>query len=1070
MAVITLGLAMAIGVSVGVANNRNSKAVYATTSPVSYGPVTFSAALPTDGYWTGTGGGSYCGGYGKNKANDWSVNLDFNTATGIDWSTVDFDETVSLTTSVKAAGNSSSGNVVLSIDNTASQNVSHAITSDFGSGSNSASARAVAMNINSVSSSFTSIDIAFPSKSFITEFSCTLTFTQKGSSGGDPVQTYTVSFDGNGAEGSMSDVTDVSGSYTLPANGFTVPNGQVFAGWKANNEGALIAAGASYNVTADVTFYAQWETRYSVLYDANGGEGTITDSNSPYASGAEVTVKPSTGLTAPTGKDFNYWYTTPSGAGGTRYNPGDTFDISSSITLYAQWVDGINIIQSSTGITGGSYGEGAERTWTQCGVDFGAKAIMKSGNTLQFQASNGRIYNTSSINASIASITLTQSTSVAWTLSCGSASRLVNSTKGNYTVSGGSTTGITAPSTGTTMKWTIAQTQDYSFFCLSKGTTYANVSSILIELRAPNIYASINGSNNVNVGSQWAPTSVTEDESDNEVTGVTFGFAASDGAVISSSSTSTGAFTCNAAGTVTVSATKNGYIIANKVVTVNSLEKFINLDLTTGDTAFTGQTVIINAEYGNGVTGLTWTVPSGTVSSISSSNSRFSATIGGAADSILTIRATDTGSDFYEEVLVDVTKVTLSLNTNSASVAQGTNKTITATHNASAAGGVNWSSNNAKVSVNNGVVSVASDATIGSTATITATSSVDSSVSATCTITVLKAPVIYTVTSKTAVSTGGVAPAGTSASFSQTYGTASQATKDNSFTLTITGFTKTTIIKGITLRMHSNSTGSYGKLYYSADGGENNYLIGDSENGVQFSSWGDNTELTSSYKDVVIGNDLGIVVNNSFTLVIYATSNSLYCNGYTIDYGDGAEDLIENTLTTQTKLSYRYEDNGNGGFDYTDISIRFGGLISKALWNELDTNEHLISGFGVMIASGEALNEDEYIKDNLNARKLADAQPAPSIDEADIVDYYMSKAEMATPVESGDNYFWNLFQRVDYADINKTFVAVAYIKVGDEYVFMNQVRYSVKSLAADYLANRGCNDQTAEGSLSSLAN
>ena len=160
---------------------------------------------------------------------------------------------------------------------------------------------------------------------------------------------------------------------------------------------------------------------------------------------------------------------------------------------------------------------------------------------------------------------------------------------------------------------------------------------------------------------------------------------------------------------------------------------------------------------------------------------------------------------------------------------------------------------------------------------------------------------------------------------------------------------------------------------------------------------------------------------------------------------------------------------GETTYDISNISIRFGGLITKALWNELDTNEHLISGFGVMIASGEALNEDEFIKDNLTARVLADAEPAPSIDNADIVDYYMSKTEMATPVGQGNNYVWNLFQHVDEADVEKVFVAVAYIKVGDEYVFMKQVRYSAKTLAGDYIANRGCDSETAGGSLAVLA-
>lgn len=78
----------------------------------------------------------------------------------------------------------------------------------------------------------------------------------------DPGVSYTVSFNNNGGSGSMADVPDQSGSYTLPANGFTAPEGYEFAGWKANNAGDTLAAGASYALSADVTFYAQWQLPY----------------------------------------------------------------------------------------------------------------------------------------------------------------------------------------------------------------------------------------------------------------------------------------------------------------------------------------------------------------------------------------------------------------------------------------------------------------------------------------------------------------------------------------------------------------------------------------------------------------------------------------------------------------------------------------------------------------------------------------------------------------------------------------------------------------------------------------
>ena len=74
--------------------------------------------------------------------------------------------------------------------------------------------------------------------------------------------TYTVSFNANGGTGSMSAVNKVSGSYTLPACSFTAPTGKQFKGWAASPNGAVITG--TYNVTANITFYAIWETIPSV--------------------------------------------------------------------------------------------------------------------------------------------------------------------------------------------------------------------------------------------------------------------------------------------------------------------------------------------------------------------------------------------------------------------------------------------------------------------------------------------------------------------------------------------------------------------------------------------------------------------------------------------------------------------------------------------------------------------------------------------------------------------------------------------------------------------------------------
>ena len=69
--------------------------------------------------------------------------------------------------------------------------------------------------------------------------------------------TYTVSFDANGGSGTMADVTDVSGTYTLPENSFTAPAGKKFKCWSIGD--VEKAAGDNITVSTDTTVKAIWE-------------------------------------------------------------------------------------------------------------------------------------------------------------------------------------------------------------------------------------------------------------------------------------------------------------------------------------------------------------------------------------------------------------------------------------------------------------------------------------------------------------------------------------------------------------------------------------------------------------------------------------------------------------------------------------------------------------------------------------------------------------------------------------------------------------------------------------------
>ena len=245
----------------------------------------------------------------------------------------------------------------------------------------------------------------------------------------------------------------------------------------------------------------------------------------------------------------------------------------------------------------------------------------------------------------------------------------------------------------------------------------------------------------------------------------------------------------------------------------------------------------------------------------------------------------------------------------------------------------------------------------------------------------------------------------------------------------------------------SSSAENIVNIKFTFSGSSNNNLSG--EGYVKDGSYG---TWTGNAASVTLNSNGG---QSRFTKVIVTLDSALYD--------------VESTLSTTTSLSYHY-DHENDTYAYTNVAIRFGSLMQQSLWNNLD-NESNIAGFGVLITDDSVVGENDDIAD---AYDLAEVSP-------EITDYFMPKASQSTPVVAsdkqksdagvtGDYYIWNLYLNVEEANFSKTFVAGAYIKLASgDIVFMRKASFSVKSLAADYLANRNCNEQTAGGSLYNLA-
>lgn len=267
------------------------------------------------------------------------------------------------------------------------------------------------------------------------------------------------------------------------------------------------------------------------------------------------------------------------------------------------------------------------------------------------------------------------------------------------------------------------------------------------------------------------------------------------------------------------------------------------------------------------------------------------------------------------------------------------------------------------------------------------------------------------------------------------------------------------------------SAANYGSIQMRSDKNTSGIVVTTNPEGAKVSSisvtWNTNTAnnrtLNIYGKNTAYTSPSDLYGDSQGTLlgtIVYGTSTSLNITG---DY-----EYIG--LRSNSGAMYIDEINIQWGgaaatYEYSDVSIRFGGLLTQDLWNDLDTEDHVITGFGVMItAVSSYVSGASKIKEQYQSAVLSTNEP--DVTES-LVNYYVSKESMATPVEDDDNYFWNLFYKIN--DLKKVYVAAAYIKTSTDYVFFKQVKYSAKTLAADYIANRGCGPTTASGSLANLA-
>ena len=134
----------------------------------------------------------------------------------------------------------------------------------------------------------------------------------------------------------------------------------------------------AYNVTVSATFVPA----YTVTYAANGGSGTMTDENSPYIEGAQVTLLSNTFTYA--GHTWSSWSVKDASQNTVAVSEGKFTMPASNVTVTAQWTVGqynvalssvANVDLSATWGTSGELAEGEDDD-----IDYGTEITLSATN------------------------------------------------------------------------------------------------------------------------------------------------------------------------------------------------------------------------------------------------------------------------------------------------------------------------------------------------------------------------------------------------------------------------------------------------------------------------------------------------------------------------------------------------------------------------------------------------------------------------------------------------------------------------------------------------------------------
>ena len=191
-------------------------------------------------------------------------------------------------------------------------------------------------------------------------------------------RTYAITYRPNGGSGALDGLTaNGDGSYSqkpilkgadaqITDQQYVRP-GYRFTGWNTEADGSGIPYEANQQISdinADLVLHAQWEKLLHIIYDVNGGSGTLTNPNGLVSNGmgqyntGDIYTKDVTTAEISNGNSITRsgyllagWNTKADGSG-THYDLSEDIVLSEDLTLYAEWVPLHSLTYNANGGTG----------------------------------------------------------------------------------------------------------------------------------------------------------------------------------------------------------------------------------------------------------------------------------------------------------------------------------------------------------------------------------------------------------------------------------------------------------------------------------------------------------------------------------------------------------------------------------------------------------------------------------------------------------------------------------------------------------------------------------------------